>query len=382
MGRIQIEKLNPHPKNEYYFTDIIGEKYEEIKRSIDTYGIRDPLKVTTAYTIISGHQRYRIARDLGLSEVPVEIVDVDEWKAEYMLIAENVERRGEAELDPIKKGRIAQFLKEYWDVKSGGRGSNQHVQVGQNADLRSMKDVSETIGEDERTTRRLIKLNDLIPQLQTLVSTGKLGTTAAEQLAYLTVEEQSTLFELKGETIADMSVGEVKKLRKEIEDLREENKKLLTENVELKNKVNTLESQPAKVITNTIQETPEHVKQELVSLKTKVGKLKEIEEERDRYLSQAKLLEEEINNLKTDEKPFSPQTNMFLKRRGKIQELCYELIDQIKFIVVAPPLDMPEMYLADTTVLFEDVIYKVTEAMESLKGNKKINYVDAEYTAI
>lgn len=86
MGIIQINKQNPHPKNGYYFTDIGGDKYEEIKRSIDTYGIRDAIKVTTAYTIISGHQRYRIAKDLGLNEVPVEIIDVDEWEAEYLLI--------------------------------------------------------------------------------------------------------------------------------------------------------------------------------------------------------------------------------------------------------------------------------------------------------
>lgn len=119
MGTININKLNPHPKNDFYFTDITGDKYEEIKRSIDTYGIRDPLKVTTAYTIISGHQRYRIANDLGLLEVPVEIMDVDEWQAEYMLIAENTERRGEAESDPVKKGRQGAFLKEYWKAGKG-----------------------------------------------------------------------------------------------------------------------------------------------------------------------------------------------------------------------------------------------------------------------
>src|SRR5690625_2369451 len=105
-GKISIDKLNPHTKNGYYFTDVEGEKYEEIKRSINTYGIRDPLKVTTSYTIISGHQRYRIAKDLDMQEVPVEIVDLNEWDAEYLLIAENVERRGQAETDPIKKARI------------------------------------------------------------------------------------------------------------------------------------------------------------------------------------------------------------------------------------------------------------------------------------
>ncbi|KJD42497.1 hypothetical protein [Paenibacillus terrae] len=73
---------------------------------------------------------------LGWTEVPVEIIDIDEWEAEYRLIAENRERRGESETDPVKKGRHAAFLKEYWGVKNGGNQSaGQFVQ-------RSMKDVA------------------------------------------------------------------------------------------------------------------------------------------------------------------------------------------------------------------------------------------------
>lgn len=212
-GTISIDKLNPHPKNGYYFTDIDGEKYEEVKRSIATYGIRDALKITTNYTIISGHQRFRIAKDLGLTEVPVIIMDVDEWEAEYMLIAENTERRGEAETDPIKKARIAKFLTEYWDVKHGGNRASGH-----NGHLKTTADIAEALGESEKTTRRLIKLNDLIPELQQLISDGKLGTTAGEQLAYLTEEAQRELWGRLGEGVGDKTVKEVTELRRQIED--------------------------------------------------------------------------------------------------------------------------------------------------------------------
>ncbi|WP_251508838.1 hypothetical protein [Paenibacillus polysaccharolyticus] len=60
-----------------------------------------------------------------------------------MLIAENTERRGEAESDPVKKGRQAAFLKEYWGVKNGGNKAD-----GPKTHLR---DIAETIGESERT---------------------------------------------------------------------------------------------------------------------------------------------------------------------------------------------------------------------------------------
>lgn len=147
---------------------------EERQEELEANRIRDAIKCTPAFTVISGHQRLRIAKDLGLAEVPVEIIDVDEWEAEYLLIAENVERRGVAEQDDIKKARIAQFLKEYWGINHGGDRASR-----QNGGLKTTVDVSEFIGESKRVTERLLKLNELIPQLQRLVSTGKLGTTSA-----------------------------------------------------------------------------------------------------------------------------------------------------------------------------------------------------------
>jgi len=48
----------------------------------------------------------------------------------------------------------------------------------------ALKDIADTIGESERTVQRLNKLNDLIPQIQKLVSSKKLSVRAAEQLAF------------------------------------------------------------------------------------------------------------------------------------------------------------------------------------------------------
>lgn len=230
INMIETDKLKEHHKNGYYFTDIEGEKYEEVKRSIQENGIRDPIKCTRDYTVISGHQRLRIARDLGLEKVPYQMLDVDEKTAEYLLIAENVERRGQAETDPIKKSRIASFLKEYWNVRNG---------VGRNLGQNGLGDIVDTIGENERTTKRILKLHDLIPQLQTLISEGKLGTTAGEQLAYLSPEVQTALYDTLGDEIAKKTVKETKELRKKVADktAEEVNEYLVKENERLKEEV-------------------------------------------------------------------------------------------------------------------------------------------------
>jgi len=144
--------------------------------------------------------------------VPVEVLDVDEREAEYLLIAENVERRGEAESDPMKKARIAKFLKEYWNVRDG--------KPRQNVAVKTMDDVAEAIGEDRRNAQRLLKLNDLIPEIQFLVSSGKLGTTTAVQIAYLTPEEQRALLDALGESLTQKTVAEMTQLRRAIEEER------------------------------------------------------------------------------------------------------------------------------------------------------------------
>lgn len=113
-----------------------------------------------------------------------------EMYVEYLLIAYNIERRGEAEPDPIKKARIAKFLKEYWGIRRGGsRKSNPH-----NGEIKSATDVAEAVGVQAKHLDRVLKLNELIPEIQAFVSSGKQGTTSAEQLAYLTEEEQREVY--------------------------------------------------------------------------------------------------------------------------------------------------------------------------------------------
>ncbi|AEJ44343.1 ParB/RepB/Spo0J family partition protein [Alicyclobacillus acidocaldarius] len=217
MSTIHVDRLKPHPRNAEYFTDIAGEKYEELKRSIATHGIRDPLKILPDGTIIAGHQRFRIARELGIEQVPVVIYDVSQVEAEYLLIADNEERRGE-DNDPIRKAKRAKFLKEYWGVH---RGVNQYSRVNQNGESpKTSKDIAEAVGTDAAHLPRLLKLNDLIPELQTLVSASKLGTTAAEQLAHLTPDEQRALFQAFGEAIGERTVAEAKEIRRQIEEER------------------------------------------------------------------------------------------------------------------------------------------------------------------
>lgn len=213
-SKVNPKLLKPHPKNDEYYSPLPKEKYEEIKRSIAYNGIRDPIKVLPDYTVIAGHQRLKIALELGLESVPVEVLDISPEEAEYLLIADNHERR-QADDDPIRKAKRAKFLKEYWNVRVG---NPHYIQLRQNvviknSENKTLKDIAQAINENERTTQRLLKLNDLIPELQSLVSMGKLGTIAAEQLAYLSPEAQKELFDALGEAVSEITVKDAREIR-------------------------------------------------------------------------------------------------------------------------------------------------------------------------
>ncbi len=77
---VNVSKLKPHPRN----VEIYGEEnVADLKVQIEAYGgIADPLKIKEDYTIISGHRRWQAARELGMAEVPCQIVSYDSEEEE------------------------------------------------------------------------------------------------------------------------------------------------------------------------------------------------------------------------------------------------------------------------------------------------------------
>lgn len=84
VGELKPAKYNPRKKLK------AGDKeYERIKNSITEFGFADPLVVNADMTIIGGHQRLTVAMDLGYTEVPCAVVDVDKTREKALNIALN-----------------------------------------------------------------------------------------------------------------------------------------------------------------------------------------------------------------------------------------------------------------------------------------------------
>lgn len=237
MNQVPIDLLKPHPKNKEFFPDALPENiWQELVADVRENGIINPLIVTTDYVVLAGHLRLEAAKKAELERVPVVIRDVDPASDEAveLLIKDNLLRR---HLNDMQVARLIRVLKEKYRVKPG------KPECGINGTVKhdKMSELTKLTGMNERQIQRYDKLNDLIPELQELVSSGKLGTTAAYELAFLSPSTQRQVLSVYGERIAELKQAEVKELRRKIEaEIRAEVERQFNE---LKQKINALDQQ-------------------------------------------------------------------------------------------------------------------------------------------
>lgn len=189
---LDIQELKPHPRNNEFYSDIEGDEYECFKQSIQNEGIRTPLHISSDMTIISGHQRYRAAQELGLAKVPVIIKD-DIHNEDEKLLQLIINNFGRTKNDPIKQGKM---LIEYEKLKGVRKGNNQYSSFGNNSPS-SQVDIANELGVDPTTIRNLKRLGNLIPEMQNAISEGRISKTVGYKLlAQLSEDEQKQLYEV------------------------------------------------------------------------------------------------------------------------------------------------------------------------------------------
>ena len=83
MFRIETDKLRPNPDN--LFPPLPDDEYEDLKSSIAVHGIQEPLIVIPQdddyYTILAGHNRWRVAQELSLRAVPCIVTEAEMYEA-------------------------------------------------------------------------------------------------------------------------------------------------------------------------------------------------------------------------------------------------------------------------------------------------------------
>lgn len=87
--KLKIDTLIPAKYNPRKDLKPGDKEYEKIKNSINEFGYVDPIIVNSDMTIIGGHQRWKVLKQLGFSEVDCVIIEVDKVKEKALNVALN-----------------------------------------------------------------------------------------------------------------------------------------------------------------------------------------------------------------------------------------------------------------------------------------------------
>lgn len=77
-------------------------EYQKIKRSIEEFGYVEPVIINDDHTIIGGHQRVKVLKDLGYEELQVIQISVDKTKEKALNVALN-KITGEWDIDKLSQ---------------------------------------------------------------------------------------------------------------------------------------------------------------------------------------------------------------------------------------------------------------------------------------
>ena len=216
MQQLNINELKPHPRNNEFFDDMTGDAWEAFKESIKTSGIIEPIVVTKDMIIVSGHQRVRAAKELGISTVMVDIrkYENDEQVLKD-LIETNIRQRGVGNPNPIKLGRCIKQLEKIYGVREGRPEKLPKVSAV------TQEQLSDMIGISVDTLQNYKKLTELIPELEDLVETGILAPTTATALVKRMTPSEQEDFVKSMDITQKITQKQVQQYINEIKQLKE-----------------------------------------------------------------------------------------------------------------------------------------------------------------
>jgi ParB family chromosome partitioning protein len=175
-AEVPVEAIEKNPYQPRKTFD--DEDLSSLGESIRNHGVLQPLlvrQVGSRYQLIAGERRLRAAQAVGLSAVPVTVVNFNDQQSFEAALVENIQR---ADLNPIDK---AQGFKDYL-----ARYEMTHEQL------------ATRLGVGRATITNLVALLELPADLQEAVKTGELTVGHAKILKGITdpVKQQALCKEI------------------------------------------------------------------------------------------------------------------------------------------------------------------------------------------
>ncbi len=168
----QIEPFSGQPRKNFDPAAL-----SELADSIREHGIIQPLTVRKLssgyYQIIAGERRWRAAKEAGLKDVPVVIIEADDRKAMELAMIENLQRE---DLNPMEEAEGFQALMEQYNM--------------------TQEQVAGRVGKSRSAVANTLRLLSLSPAVRKLLEENKLSAGHARALLPLSGKTQEQAAQL------------------------------------------------------------------------------------------------------------------------------------------------------------------------------------------
>jgi ParB-like partition proteins len=169
--RIPISRIRPNPFQPRKSFD--PNQLADLEASLAASGLLQPIAVRRmgdAFELIAGERRLRAATNLGWTEIPALIKDLDDQSSLVMALVENLQR---TDLNPIDEARGYQRLADEFGFT--------HQQI------------ADSTAKDRATITNLLRILSLPESVIKLIAAGRLSTGHAKALASLPGPAAATL---------------------------------------------------------------------------------------------------------------------------------------------------------------------------------------------
>lgn len=200
-------------------------QYFELKDSIDTFGVIEPIIVLEPdrykggnYEIISGRRRYEACKELGIVDIPCRVVRMPADDALIALIDTTLCQR--TDIPPSEKGAAYKLRLEAMKRQGYRTDLEEDVtsdQPGQKLGLTSIEQLANESPDSKSQIKRYIRITELEPELQKMVDEKRIALTPAVELSYLPKEAQRDLITTIESEEATPSLSQAQQMRKLVE---------------------------------------------------------------------------------------------------------------------------------------------------------------------
>lgn len=250
MQSLKVNGLKAHPKNEYFFDEMEGQKWEEFKESIKTSGVIEPIVTTQDLVIVSGHQRVRACKELGIVTILGEVRHYDDHDGRSAedwiikdLIETNVRQRGSIGGSELKAVHRVDELRRIYGIQEGAGRPKIRDKVPNNEPV-DVIETAKAAGIDYESYKKFKSLVDLSPDWQELLESGNVSATVAARIvSKLSEDEQEELYNalpVKERITGKVAESYLRQIRQQQHEAEEKEKHLQGLNSQLSNRLNQI----------------------------------------------------------------------------------------------------------------------------------------------